>query len=323
MMTFLSLLIALLIELFALYGLIFEPSAHPLANYLLYHGIATLFFSVGFQVFILPYFRHARWILSLSVFSLIFLVPMGWLLMMAVLLALLYPKQQSSDYSEVTERRSLPFEPFKFSDAPHQGIGGLGEIIKHAVDPLKRQMAVMALNNVANRDAIPLLKIALSDTEDDVRLLAYARLDHLENEMNHQIHHYQKALASLDDTERANFHRLIAEQLWELSYLGLSEGETQRYHLEQALQHVNSSLTITESAGLRLLLGRIYLALGQCELAEEALIAAQAAGDHAKRVLPYLAEVAFRQKQYSKVVSYLSKLETDQSALHQLKEYWL
>jgi HEAT repeat protein len=323
MMTFLCLLIALLIELFALYGLIFDPAVNPLLEYLLFHGVATLFFSLGFQGFILPYFQHARWILNLSIFSLIFLVPFGWVLMMAVLMALLYPKLQSSDYSEVSERRSLPFEPFKFSDAPHQGIGGLGEIIKHAVDPIKRQMAVMALNNVANRDAIPLLKIALSDTEDDVRLLAYARLDHLENEMNYQINHYQKDLELQDDTERANFHRLIAEQLWELSYLGLSEGETQRYHLEQALLHATSSLAIAESAGLRLLLGRIYLALGQCELAEEALLAAQAVGDSAKRVLPYLAEVAFRQKQYTKVAAYLGKLDTDHSALNQLKDYWL
>jgi uncharacterized protein HemY len=153
-------------------------------------------------------------------------------------------------------------------------------------------------------------------------LLAYARLDHLENELNYQINHYEESLKLQNNEDRADFHRMIAEQLWELSYLGLSEGETQRYHLDQALSHVKSSLAITKSAGLQLLLGRIYLALGKYDLAEQALIAAQASGDSPKRVLPYLAEVAYRNKQYAKVTSYLDKLETDQSALNQLKEYW-
>ncbi|OUS24831.1 hypothetical protein A9Q98_13115 [Thalassotalea sp. 42_200_T64] len=323
-MKYLCLLIALLFEIIATFGLLLTPSAQPLVDYLLYHGLASAGFAFGFQSLISVYYQQARWVLLLCLFGLIFFIPMGWVIVMAVFIALIIPKEQQDDFIEVTNRKSLPFEPFKFSDAPHQGLGGLGEIIRHAADPEKRQMAVMALNNVTERDAIPLLKIALRDIDDDVRLLAYARLDQLENEITHQINQYQVLLDSEDLQTQTTYHRLIAEQLWELSYLGLSEGETQRYHLEQALVHAQSSLKNKESTGLRLMLGRIYLALGQYQLAHQAFIAAQAAGEPAKRVLPYLAEVAFLQKRYSQVTSSLAQLgKTEQSALNQLKEYWL
>lgn len=321
-MIYLILLIAFLIDAVALHQLLIADQDQGFLMYFLLHFIASLFFTHSYQALTTFYFKQSKMTLYFSIFFLVFLVPLGWVVFGFMMLSILIPAKKRGSYGMAHERRSLPFEPITRSESPHSGLGGLGGIIKYAADPLKRQMAVLALKNVANRDAIPLLKIALSDSEDDVRLLAYSHLDGLESEMNRQINDYQNQLRTCDDSERSNLHRLIAEQLWELSYLGLSEGVTRQYHLEQSLKHAEAGLAAGGEASLLVLIGRMHLALGNLDKAEQSLIRAQGQELDQLRVVPYLAEIAFKKKQFDRVPVILNQLNTKNSAIGQLRGYW-
>ncbi|MFO6383442.1 HEAT repeat domain-containing protein, partial [Pseudomonas aeruginosa] len=81
----------------------------------------------------------------------------------------------------------LPFRPkekrldMMFSD------GGLQDVLRHAPDPNQRLTAIFATRRMPGKEAIPILKLALRDPADDVRLLAYSMLDQKESRINQRI----------------------------------------------------------------------------------------------------------------------------------------
>ena len=88
--------------------------------------------------------------------------------------------------------------------------GGLQDVLRHAPDTEKRMAALFATRRMPPREAIPILKLALRDPADDVRLLAYSMLDKQESEINLRIEAALRQLAVAEGAHRTALHDALA-----------------------------------------------------------------------------------------------------------------
>jgi tetratricopeptide (TPR) repeat protein len=161
----------------------------------------------------------------------------------------------------------------------------------------QRQQGVLDTLRLRDNEAIPLLRRALRDSEDDVRLLAYALLDRKEQAITARIRLRQKQLDGAEGDQRVGHHSAIAHDCWELIHLGLVQGEVMSYLLTTARKHVEDALLIRpRNAGLRLLLGKVLQRMGELALASESLRRAEELGIDSAIVGPELAAIAFSQQ---------------------------
>ncbi|UXI04054.1 hypothetical protein [Photobacterium sp. TY1-4] len=239
----------------------------------------------------------------------------------ALLLALHFPRQQHRVSWQPSESLSLPQSPGDILTENPFGSGALRDILVHNDDPGQRSLAVAAICHLPRQQSVPLLQLALKDLSDDIRLLAYAALEGIENQINEMIASNKKQYEQLRQPDTA-FE--IAQQYWELCYLGIAEGILKKHYLKQAEHYLNLSVQDKQRASNSLLLGRVLLAQHRPAEAVPYLSYAIEHGIRVKQVAPYLAEAAYRAKDYDKVREYVAYFPEQQGeSLSQIKEHWL
>ena len=95
------------------------------------------------------------------------------------------------------------------------------EFLDLFINAVKRRWpnVLLQFEDFAQPNAMPLLKLALTDKTDDIRLLAYAVIEKIEFNINRRISLLKKKLqrkASAETLQR------VAESYWELCYLGIA-----------------------------------------------------------------------------------------------------
>jgi len=170
----------------------------------------------------------------------------------------------------------------------------------------KRVASVMALRRMDAQRAVPLLRVALCDPHEDVRLLAYAILERREKELRGRIERLQSDLESLADesdsaAQRAPLLKALAEQHWELAHAGFVSGDVEAHTLQAALRHGHASLLIAPDGSLALLLARVSLRRQNAPLALRYLRAADALGVATAALAPLYAEVAFLMRRFDAI----------------------
>jgi hypothetical protein len=88
--------------------------------------------------------------------------------------------------------------------------------------------ALLALQNVPTRQSSGILREALADSADDLRLLAYGMLDAREQQLTHRIEQaLQRHRNGRAGTDEARYlaARELAELYWELVYQELVQGD--------------------------------------------------------------------------------------------------
>lgn len=249
----------------------------------------------------------------LFIFSLAFFVPLlGSLGVIAAVFPALYlPRKRERQAWQALGIPDLPYRAQQQLQSPSFADSGLQDVLRHAVDPERRLAALLAARRMPGREAVRILKLALSDPSDDVRLLAYSMLDKQESDINLRI---ETALAQLSQaTDRAigPLHATLARWYWELSYLGLAQGSVQAHVLSQAADHAERGLEAGERGELLLLAGRIALSRGDVPGARKHLLAAEHHGLAADKLLPLHAEVAFESRRYEDIPRLLRQLPSD------------
>ncbi len=264
-----------------------------------------------------------------TLFILAFFIPVLGLagLLLALLPALHRPRRTPPRLYEAIEIPGLPFKPLEVSEQPLFGQAGLASVIRNAPDPEKRVRAVMATRQLRDRDAVPILRIALRDPVDDVRLLAYSLLDAKEQRLNETISILLEERRSASPLHRIRLEERLAGLYWELAYLGLATGEVREHVLSKALEHIEAAEKGSPDAmGIHFQKGRILLRLGRLEPAQSALERARDLGLDPNDVDPYLAEIHFLRRQWDGVrrhlagIHPLARLEPPLSLLH---AYWV
>jgi polysaccharide biosynthesis protein PelE len=207
---------------------------------------------------------------------------------------------------------SLPGSPLNTDVERRYGPGALEGILRHSADPEARLKVVLACRSLPDRASVQLLRMALRDPVDDVRLLAYAVLERRERDIQTQIQDLlagagqsSSGVSSVSGTGEVQLrpqlppatHGRLAELYWELVYCGLVEGELLAFSLEQVLWH-SAEVRRHRSASPRmaLLAGRALLMMDRAAEARGLLEESIRRGLPVEVVGPYLAEADYRDR---------------------------
>lgn len=286
-------------------------SEQHLALYLVTHAGASILLA-GVNYILLPTgYREPRTAILAMLFGLIFFVPvLGFVGAVAgVLLARVMPRLG----------RPAKFASLRLPELdPHDQVGGTGfrqsgmrAFLGNTQAPVSERLrALVALSNVPTRLASPLLRDLLSDPAEDLRLLAYGMLDTQEKKLNSAIHLALQAYnGAVETAARAQAARRLALLYWELIYQGLVQGDLLRHTSRQGLRYAAEALaTVREDPALHFLHGRLLHEEFRYAEAGRAYERALELGLPAGRVVPYLAELAYEQRDFAEVRRLLGTL---------------
>ncbi|HEU0196754.1 MAG TPA: hypothetical protein VFQ88_06010 [Nevskiaceae bacterium] len=195
---------------------------------------------------------------------------------------------------------------------------------------------MMATRYLADRDAVPILRVALKDPVDEVRLLAYSLLSSKERVIDQILDALRQAQEQMqaagNEAELGRIEEQVATLNLEKAELGLVEGSVRQFVLKQALEHITAALRERITGSREFIHGRICLRIAladgerdQIDAAEHAFAAAEQYGMGADKVAPYRAECAFERGAYELVPAQLQRIEPQTRTIPRLApvvEYW-
>ncbi|MDQ3059341.1 MAG: HEAT repeat domain-containing protein [Pseudomonadota bacterium] len=306
-----------------------HPSLAQLSAVVMLHGAVCLLFCMALPRLLPQLLRSPALDARVFVFVSIFFIPvMG----MAGLLACIVPALNRPGPSAphgAWRHTSTPGLPGKPAQPQAPGVlprgCDLAEALQHAADSRQRIAALIATLSLSDQQAVPLLRLALKDPDDEVRLLAYALLNRKEKAVEARMRQQQGAPAGDASGQLFLQHKALAHDYWELAHLGDPHGDALVSLCRRAHEHVQAALKLrAHDGGLHFLSGRILLLQLQLDAASDAFEAAQACGTDARQVAGMLAEVAFRRQRYGDVRHHLNQAGSGarQLQLGKLSTYW-
>ncbi|MCL2723544.1 MAG: hypothetical protein FWD69_03820 [Polyangiaceae bacterium] len=254
----------------------------------------------------------------------------------AALMAAIYvivsakPKEQTISF-----QRYAPSNPF--DRQPTRELRGavladrLLHLVRYGGSVEARFRAVLQTNDVPRGIAVQVLKTALADKAEEVRLLAFSQLEKIRRTIDLQIEHALEVLKEGPTPRRAwELHVTLAENYHEVAYLGLAEGELYKHVLKSALTHAREALAIVpDDAAVLRLVGRILLkqspagepAVDAREVFDQAILA----GIVQTELAVEGAEEAFRRRAFEEARNGLSTIDglpTDHVLVAEIQELW-
>jgi polysaccharide biosynthesis protein PelE len=283
-----------------------------LAGFLLLHAVASAAGAVAVALLFPPSLRQPRKLLWALMFGLNFFVPVIGILtsVIGAVAGTLFPRLLKPDYfRRVTSPEYTPDRAYAAANL--RGDAARARLRNPQLDAGTRVKALMAVAGQPTPATGPLLREMLADPVEDLRLLAYGLLDRREKEISERLIRERSALESITDPveQRATAAR-VAQLFWELVYQDLVLAVEGRYG--------------RRAGGVWLLLARIGLRRDALDAAGEALENAEAAGMPRAALVPYLAELRFRQGRYTEIPALMYELgnQPASGALAGVQQYW-
>lgn len=295
-----------MVVVFFFQGLFFES--------IVCHVLAALVFPWFLWQFMPPKLHQSALILSLLFLFCLF-VPLvsGVGLFISLALGVYFAKPVDEDITDVVQEMTLSdkelqqaADQVEYSSLSNNVLA----ILEASEQEDQRIRAVLSTRFMLDQDAIPILRIALLDPLDEVRLLAYSMLDKKEKALGKTIKAQLQKVDNTFSSSQAVVYRSLAEAYWELSYLGLVQGQAKIQILKRAFAAIEQVTQIElDNAESFFLKGRIALDMSLNSIAEASFLRAIELGVPRYRVASYQAELAFVQHQYDQVSDYLSLVD--------------
>lgn len=305
-------LLALLYELLALFTLVDAGNGNTgLAHFALLHGMASALIAwAGLKV--MPTLTaNAPRASALLMFALSAFVPVLGLCGVALGLWVGRYRHAGVGRGGLCTLRAPQLDPHQRGPGGFHQAGVTDVLGNPRIPTAQRLKALVALQHVPARISSPVLRKLLGDDSEDLRLLAYGMLEHQEKALRDRILAERRRLdAALTAVDRTLAHRRLAGLYWELIYQELAQGDLRRHAAEAGLGHAREALVLQpDAAGLHLRCGQFLNVLGDTGGAHKAFEQALLAGIPSHRVLPLLAEQAFRRRDFKTVRALLAPLE--------------
>ena len=218
------------------------------------------------------------------------------------------------------------YDPLRGDAAGPRSKGGVRvQLADASVSIDQRLRALLAVQSMPARAANPLIREMLADSSEDLRLIAYGILDAREKAINALIQAARSRVAERQGAERVLLEKRLAQLYAELLYQDLVQGELRQHAAAEAAAHLGQALMLDDAdPALHALLGQLALTGGDPGTARNALQRALELGFPESRVLPYLAEIAFRTRSFGEVRAMARRLAQvpNTQRLEQVIEYW-
>ncbi|MFC4158847.1 hypothetical protein [Chitinimonas lacunae] len=297
------------------------------ATLLLVHGLCCWVFAWACRFSLPPHYQIPARLPLLLFFSLCFFIPCISVLGLLLSALLARRVRQRIHYAPFGEVEPPNYRSGQGQSPRAYAAGGIKALLFNAGAGLEvRMRALLTTQAMPRRMANPLLQRALAGDTDDIRLVAYGILSSQEREIGERIHQLQHQYVEEGD-EEAEFERdrKLAQLHWELVHNQLVQGDMWRYTLDEAERLVFASLDRrSNDAALWMLLGKIRHERGRYEAAAEAFAAARLFGYSYDSILPYLAEHAWRQRDYAAVRQLMNQMASagPSPLIAALHRYW-
>lgn len=305
----------------------FADGTHDLLGFFGAQAVAAAVLAPALRMLVPREWQEPRRAVLALLFCFAFFIPLFGAagMLITVLLTLLLPRRwRYKDFSEV---KHLEFVPPARDTGAQLRISSLRTALLDPDAPAEvRLRSLVAMQTLPMRTVGPLLRKLLRDPSDDLRLLAYGMLDGEEKNINALILAEQRNLEKNPERAlRINSLRHLAELHWELVYAGLVQGDVRDHAIASALGFVAEAMKLApRDPGLWLLRARLLQAKGELAGADSALNLAVSCGLEESRALPYLAEIAYSQRQFPLVGDYLGLLKPRQitPVMAQVVRFW-
>lgn len=321
-----------------IYGILSEKSAilallspHPphiqFVLFITGHLIASLLFSTLLTAFFPKDLESRRSVVFIFFFIFSFTVPLlGAISMLAAMVYFrcYHNREARAEFSSVD---LPPFMTEGSSLAAGMGEGGAWTRLRTLELPrTQRLQALLAVGSSAGQNASSFLRQATSDSDDEIRLLAFNLGERKEQRISKAITSALEAMKNISDPKgRASYCRSLAFSYWEMVYNANARDELTLFYVQQSLHYAEMALNEgCEDPSVSLLLGRVYMMKDELELAEQHIAKALQLGIATSRALPYQAELAFMKRDFAGVRACLAG---DKSLLYKpgigsVVQYW-
>ena len=273
-------------------------------------------------------YRKPRFSITALMFSFAFIAPVVGAVGLLLITRVNLRRAQVEDSFSIPVSVGFPVYDVQAVDQHRGGQGAIRSRLGRQVPNELRMQSLLTLQAVPSRVSNPILEDLLGDETDDVRLVAFGMLDAEEKKISTQIRHESGRLAgSLTQDQRYDCLRQLAELNWELVYACLAQGELRQHILTQAADFADQALALHADAGsgLTFLRGRIWLECGDMAAAQRAIERAVEMGQPRTSAWPYLAEIAFRRRDFHMVRQYMQQLSTLNlaSRTRAVEDFWV
>lgn len=299
----------------------------PLLVFFAWQTLAALMMALFISDFLLRRYRGPRTRIFIHVFAVCLFLPVaGHLLFLTlILVALVFPAVNKLADSSLVQNPK--FVTYLVSRVTHGGGARLRARLGNSHAPTEDRMAAMvAVQSLPTHITDGILRHLLTDSDEEIRLLAYGIVDSAEKAIMKRIFTAQEELVdAVTSAEKNDVNSRLAELYWELIYQHLVEGEVHSYTLERVEHYAHEALSFdTKNAAMWYLLGRCALLRNKPTTAQEFFHNAQLHSFPMDRLLPWLAEVAFLQHDYGRIGKMLIPLRnsTTSPLLQPSVRYW-
>jgi hypothetical protein len=302
-------------------------SAIPWIGLVLMHVVSAVLLTVGAPILLPPRFRPSATGAMAVVASVCLALPV--LGPLVLLLAAWHLWRRDEGKAESMRILELPMPAFdgNLSHAKHMRVMGMARrAVRSAMPAEKKLYALMSLGTLPSAQSTRLLREALRDPEDEIRLVAYTLMERQEQLLTSRLVALQDRLekAAPGEDQHLLRQRVVELQL-ELLHRQLAQGEwaqtLQAQAQQLALQAVQAH---PDDAVPHLQLGRLAWLRADDGAAREHLERAAALGATPSRTVPYLAELALRDKDIPRLRRSLAALDPAalSPSLQRLRHFW-
>ncbi|ACO04261.1 MAG TPA: hypothetical protein DEP48_00840 [Persephonella sp.] len=301
--------VSILLELLAV-GFLMLGNTYNIFLFLIFHTVASVLLSVVVWTFFPKRYKKPFPLSIIVIFIIMFSTPV--LSYIAVLFSLIIFRKQKK--LPVLPLETVPV--FQLIEEKIQvrkrkfGESSVREfVLRKNLPSSLRLKAFLFLTEVKSPESVRLLRYGLSDENDEIRLLSFSVLDKIEKRLSEQIHNnLEKLKKAKDEKEKGIIYRELSKLYWEIIYIGMADKEITDFYLNESERYALKAKDIIKNDPyIDLLLGRIYLLKGRLDDSYIYLTKALDSNIPEFKVAPYLAEIFFRNREYSRIKEFIKK----------------
>lgn len=277
-----------------------------LVSWIVLHAIICAISALLFAAMVPRRFDVRRSIAVLLIFGFLFFIPVFGLVGMLAVLLYFNSFQRSRERTEFFTVSLPPFMNESGGTAAGMGEGGAWSRLRtQGLPRIVRLQALLAVSASKGHNSSRLLQMATSDSDDEIRLLAFNLYDQREKIIGAAISDaLNKLKTEGNEGKRMELHRKLAFSYWEMVFNEINNDLTE-FFIGQSIAYAQKAYDQgATDPSLMILLGRIHLRKGNIAQAEEFISKGLINGAHRDRVIPYLAEIAYHRRDFKTLKSF-------------------